>query len=129
LATARAVVAYLQKRNFVRGASIASFDPACLRAVREWEPLLTVNLDPTPQNSSITPWELCQQCLDCGANFMGHTYETLTPSIVHEARLHGLALWAWTVNDVIDMQRMVDLGVDAILSDDPATLKRLLDSD
>ena len=124
--TARATVALLQQRNFLRNASIASFDLDCLRAVRAWEPRLTTNLDPTPQDGSLTAWELCQQCLRCGANFMGYNYERLTSEIIEEARSHGLALWAWTVNDEDSVRRIAAMDVDAILSDDAVMLKRVL---
>ncbi|MBC7813024.1 MAG: glycerophosphodiester phosphodiesterase, partial [Burkholderiales bacterium] len=121
-----AAVTLLQRADALRYCSIASFDPNCLQAIRTWEPLLPVNLDPEPQDGSLTPWELVQQCLRCGANFMGHTYRTLTPAIVHEAHSHGMGLWVWTVNDAAAMRDMLNMGVDAILSDDPALLKMVL---
>jgi glycerophosphoryl diester phosphodiesterase len=126
LTTARASVKLLQQRDFFRQCTISSFNAACLREVRQWEPLLAVNLDPTPQDGSLTPWELCQQCLRCGANFMSHTYETLTPALLEEARAHGLAFWAWTINDADAMRQVAAMGVDAILTDDPAKLKDIL---
>lgn len=126
LANARATVTLLQQRNFLRRTCIASFDPACLRAVRAWEPLLATNLDPMPQDGTLTAWELCQQCLNCGANFIGQTYEYVTPELIDEAHYHGLALWAWTVNAADTMRQMAALDVDAILTDDPVTLKSVL---
>lgn len=126
LATARRVVTVLETRSFLQYASISSFDPGCLAAVRSWQPLLTVNLDPTPQEGILSGWELCQQCLNCGANFMSYTHRTLNREIVLEAHAHGLHLWAWTVNDRVKMQQMIALDVDAILSDDPALLQAVL---
>ena len=126
LSTARATVALLQARNFLRRTSISSFETGCLRAIREWEPRLAVNLDPTPQDGSLSPAELCEQCLQSGANFMSHTYEHLTPAHIDAARAHGLALWAWTVNESDGMRRMLELGVDAILSDNPAKVQEII---
>lgn len=126
LATARAVLTLLQDRRFLHRASIASFDATCLQAIRSWEPHMTVNLDPTPQDGSLNPDELCQQCLRCNANFMGHNYETLTPEIFETARAYGLAFWAWTVNDAEVMRHLIAMGVDGILSDDPKTLKEIV---
>jgi len=126
IATAHETVVRLQKRQFLRNVSISSFNADCLHAVRQWEPRLTTNFDPTPQDGTLSTWELCQQCLQVGANFFSHRYQTLTPDLVDEARSHGLAMWAWTVNDAEAMQRMLSLGVDAILTDDPSTLKDLL---
>ncbi len=60
---------------------------------------------------------------------MSHTYETLTPALLEEARAHGLAFWTWTVNDAEGMRQMAAAGVDAILTDDPAKLKEILASE
>ncbi len=126
LETAVATVSLLQRRKFLQNASIASFNGSCLLAVRRAEPTLTTNFDPTPQDGSLSAWKLCQQCLAVGANFLSHQHETLTPELIDEARSHGLATWAWTVNDADTMRRMADMHVDAILSDDAETLKRVI---
>jgi glycerophosphoryl diester phosphodiesterase len=47
--------------------------------------------------------------------------------LVAGARRRGLELSAWTVNREAEMARLAALGVDAILTDDPATLRRVLD--
>jgi glycerophosphoryl diester phosphodiesterase len=31
----------------------------------------------------------------------------------------------WTIDDPVEMQRLIDVGVDGIMTDDPATLKRV----
>ncbi len=86
LTMARATVELLQHRNVLRQSTISSFSAECLHQIRQWEPLLAVNLDPTPQDGPLSPWEVCQQCLRCGANFMSHPYEGLTPAPLDEAR-------------------------------------------
>ncbi|RAH36773.1 glycerophosphodiester phosphodiesterase family protein [Halomonas sp. SL1] len=45
---------------------------------------------------------------------------------VRLAHRHGYALMAWTVNDPARMSRLIDLGVDGIITDRPAALRRLL---
>jgi glycerophosphoryl diester phosphodiesterase len=57
---------------------------------------------------------------------MGYNYERLTPDIIEEARGHGLAFWAWTINDEESVRRIAAMDVDAILSDDAVMLKRVL---
>jgi glycerophosphoryl diester phosphodiesterase len=126
LATARGVVTLLETRDFLQFASLSSFDIGCLAAARSWQPSLTVNLDPTPQDGTLSAWQLCKQCLHCGANFFSHTHRTVTRETVLEAHAHGLQLWAWTVNDRTKMEQMIALDVDAILSDDPALLQNVL---
>ncbi len=45
------------------------------------------------------------------------------------ARAHraGLVVIVWTINEVDEMSRLLDLGVDGILTDNPTMLKSLLD--
>ncbi|MFG6136905.1 glycerophosphodiester phosphodiesterase family protein [Halomonas sp. B23F22_10] len=45
---------------------------------------------------------------------------------VRLAQHHGYALMAWTVNNPTRMSRLIDLGVDGIITDRPASLRRLL---
>ena len=40
--------------------------------------------------------------------------------MVAAARQHGLAVVAWTVNAPADLRRMMELGMDAIITDYPA---------
>jgi glycerophosphoryl diester phosphodiesterase len=42
----------------------------------------------------------------------------------HRARLH---VHVWTVNDETTMTRLLDLGVDGIMTDRPTVLKRVLE--
>ena len=46
---------------------------------------------------------------------------------VKRAKRAGLVVIVWTINDVDEMQRLLDIGVDGILTDNPTTLKELLD--
>ena len=50
----------------------------------------------------------------------------LTPRFVAAAHSRNLEVHAWTINEVEDMQRMVDLGVDGIITDYPDRLLELL---
>lgn len=49
---------------------------------------------------------------------------TLAPSLVHEAHERGLLVGTWTVNTTGDIERALDLGVDAITSDVPRRVMR-----
>ncbi len=66
-------------------------------------------------------------------NFQPSTKFAQPPSeVVDEefmARLHrfDLKVHAWTVNDLDEMNRLIDLGVDGIMTDDPETLENLID--
>jgi glycerophosphoryl diester phosphodiesterase len=44
---------------------------------------------------------------------------------VDAARARGIGVHVWTINDRHEMERLLDLGVDAILSDRPTLLKQV----
>jgi len=50
----------------------------------------------------------------------------VTRAVVRANRAAGLATHVWTVNELDEMNRMIDLGVDAIITDQPARLRGLL---
>ena len=51
----------------------------------------------------------------------------LTPSLVDTSHKRNLQVHAWTINEVDDMHRLLDLGVDGIITDYPGRLLELLD--
>jgi glycerophosphoryl diester phosphodiesterase len=50
----------------------------------------------------------------------------LIPRFIRSAQGHNLDVHVWTVNEEAEMQRMLDLGVDGIITDNPDTLLDLL---
>jgi glycerophosphoryl diester phosphodiesterase len=50
----------------------------------------------------------------------------ITAERVHQAHNIGMAVLAWTVNERLEMERVVELGVDAVLSDYPQRLCALV---
>jgi glycerophosphoryl diester phosphodiesterase len=50
----------------------------------------------------------------------------LTSRFVQDAHSRGMDVHVWTINEAEDMQRMIDLGVDGIITDRPDILLELL---
>lgn len=50
----------------------------------------------------------------------------LTPRLVNAAHNRGMDVHVWTVNQVLDMKRMIEMGVDGIITDRPDLLMALL---
>lgn len=48
-------------------------------------------------------------------------------SIVDRAHRRGIAVQYWTINDEADMRLLIRLGADAIMTDDPQLLRRVLE--
>lgn len=52
----------------------------------------------------------------------------VTRRFVTRAHARGSAVHVWTINDASEMERLLDLGVDGIMTDDCAVLKQVLES-
>ena len=50
----------------------------------------------------------------------------VTPELLAHAHAHGVQVHVWTVNDTDEMERLLDLGVDAIMSDFPGRLRDVI---
>lgn len=53
-------------------------------------------------------------------------FASVTPELMARADRLGLAVQAWTVNDPVDMRRLLDLNVNGIMTDDPALLAQVI---
>ena len=112
---ARLVVAALAKRRFASRTVVLSFDHGLLRAVRALEPALATMPLVDREN------DLAALARREGAAWIGPKHTLVTNGSVAAARAAGARLFAWTVNDLAERDRLAGLGVDAIGTDDPAS--------
>lgn len=52
----------------------------------------------------------------------------VTEAFVAHAHAHGLFVHVWTINDTTEMARLLDLNVDAVMSDFPGRLRAVVDA-
>lgn len=55
-------------------------------------------------------------------------WRNLTPELVKESHALGIKVLPWTVNSPADMQRLIDMGVDGIISDYPDRLRSAMEA-
>jgi glycerophosphoryl diester phosphodiesterase len=127
-AIAEALVPALDQAGWLDRAVVTSFQPGALRRARALAPRLPTMLDPTPWDGSLSPRAACEQALHAGANVLGYDQRHVTPALVDECRLCGLALWPWVANTPDDIGRLVRLGVPGLMTDRPDVLNEVLDA-
>jgi len=126
LEVAEAVLSAVQTAGLLRKVILTSFSaPALLRA-KALQPGVSTMLDPSPQDGSLTPQEICEQALRAGANSISYDFQILTPPIADEARLNGLALFPWMPNEPEDIRRTLALGITGVMTDRPSVLNQVL---
>jgi len=62
-----------------------------------------------------------------GGRIWSPYFKNLTPETLAEARSLGLLVSVWTPDSPDDLKKMIDMKVDAITTNRPDVLKRLLD--
>jgi glycerophosphoryl diester phosphodiesterase len=81
---------------------------------------LTALLSPT-ETSLIMPWQFSSKKKN-RFFFM----DIITPSFIRQAHNKNLAVYVFTVNEPEDMQTLIDMGVDGIMTDSPKKLTSLV---
>lgn len=58
--------------------------------------------------------------------FKGVDVPLVAKTLIRRAHRRNIAVQYWTINDADEMRRLIELGVDAIITDDPLLLKQVL---
>jgi glycerophosphoryl diester phosphodiesterase len=114
---APAVVELLRREDFIDQVVITSLDYSALKQVKSLEPRLRTGHIVTAAVGDVLRTE---------ADFLSLNSAKATTSLVRRARASGKEVAAWTVNDPDVMLRMIERGVDNIITDDPALLVRVM---
>jgi len=98
---------------------IQSFDHRSLRAIR--------SVDDSIRLAALTSRsEPFQEDFATFANIWSPDYRSLSAGSLETAQDAGLLVIPWTVNDPSDMNRLIDLGVDGLITDRPDLLVEVL---
>lgn len=110
-------------------ATIMAFNPDVLARVRALAPRQRAALLAAARHvkqAGARPEDTIEWAVRSEATDVGLEHTLVNARVVAAARAAGLVLGVWTVNDEPVMRRLVDLGVDLIISDRPDLLKRVL---
>lgn len=76
-------------------------------------------------SKELTPLKIAQ-IKKTGASAVGWKHEDLNAANIAALHAAGLRVWAYTVNDTPRAKQLVEMGIDGLISDDPAKMHTLL---
>jgi glycerophosphoryl diester phosphodiesterase len=123
------VLALIRARGLRSRTTIQAFQVETIRRLRELEPkartmLLVARGD--VERDRARPAEAVRRARELGATDLGMNHRLIDTDVMSAARAAGIRVAAWTPNEEADIRRMVDLGVDMVMSDRPDLAKRLM---
>jgi glycerophosphoryl diester phosphodiesterase len=116
-------LALLRDRRMAERTLVMAFEPETVQRVRELDPairtVLLVGRGPGARRG-------VRRATALGASAVGYDFRALDAELVAAARAAGLMVAAWTVNEEVDIRRVIGLGVDVVISDRPDLALRLV---
>ena len=113
-----AVVAKIHETHTPDLTVIISFHTIVLQTVRSIEPRIPTGWLIGNNNNASTV-QLCQQLGKLGSSLLNVNHQLITAEFAYEVRRRGIALWCWTVDDLVRIREMKALGVQGITSNYP----------
>ncbi len=114
---APAVIELLRREQFLDDVVITSLDYAALKQVESIEPRLRTGHIVTASVGNVLRTE---------ADFLSLSSAQASASLVRRAHRAGKEVHVWTVNSPEVVVRMIERGVDNIITDDPALVARVV---
>lgn len=132
---ARIVVAEIRKHGMAKRTMVQSFDWSTLQVIQKEAPEIRTMYLSSPRtlkpeaDGGPSPWlagfsperhgSVPKAVKAAGGKIWAPNQTYLTPELLAEARSLGLTVIPWTVNDPAMIRRLLDLGVDGLISDRP----------
>jgi glycerophosphoryl diester phosphodiesterase len=144
VALTKAVVIEIYKAGMSQRTTVQSFDWASLNLTAKIAPQLPLvalssgdawlqigqpGASPNLGGIDIDDYDgsLAKAAAALGYDVISPAFGSVTPEMIAEARAFGLPVIPWTVNTKADMEAMMDLGVDGIITDYPTRLRSLME--
>jgi glycerophosphoryl diester phosphodiesterase len=136
----RAVVGVIQANGMAARSTLQSFDWSVLKAAQRLAPdmalsFLTVQR-PRFNNLDSGVWSAGARLADfqdapamvaaAGGRVWSPNHLDLSQRAIERAREEGLRVIPWTVNEIPDMARLIDWGVDGLITDYPDRLREVM---
>ena len=111
------VIQVIRENDFQEHCVVTSMSYQFLEQIKETAPEIGTGYIMTMSYGSISQAE--------AADFFSVRYDYVTERFVREAHALGKEVHAWTVNYMGNIKRMLDMGVDNIITDDPVLVRKV----
>lgn len=118
---AELLLAAIRKHKLEKRVVVQSFDFRTLHAMKKLAP--EIRLSALYEGK---PKSFVQIAKEAGATIVSPRYPLVTKEEVDAAHKAGLAVVPWTPNTPEEWEKLIDAGVDEIITDNPAALKEWL---
>ncbi len=108
---------------------IISFHASALRDAQEINPRIPRGILIGGRKAIRKPagiLDLIHQAAEAGAGVLDLSSKIITPPLVEESHRRGMGVWAWTVDEEVEMRTLAEMYVDGITSNYPEKLQAAL---
>jgi len=117
-----ALVGALESSQNAARTIVISFDAATLASIRKLDAAIMVGL--LVEDATGDP---VKAALEVGARQLCPRANMVTPELVEQAHRADLHVITWTVNSVDEMRRVIEAGVDGVMTDVPDRLRAVVE--
>ena len=111
------VVDIVEDAGMVEEIALMSLKPGGIQKAHDLRPEWSTGLLATKTIGNITSIDM---------NFLAVNMTTANPGFIKRIHSSGKKVYVWTVNDKISMARMISLGVDGLITDEPELARTVL---
>lgn len=115
-------VKLLRERGWTREVVVQAFDWEFLKECHRQAPELVLGALGSKQLDAAKLKAIGRT----GATVIGWKGSDLTSETIEAAHEAGFRVWAYTINEPTEAERLVRWGIDGLITDDPAAMKRLV---
>ncbi len=106
--------------------TIQSFDVRTLEVLHQLDTSVTTALLVYHEDVKSSTFEADLATLSFKPDIFSCNFDYLTPKMIRAAQDKNIKIIPWTVNDPADMTRLIEMGVDGLITDYPNRLKAIL---
>lgn len=122
----KVLVDIIHKYNISNNVIIQSFDTRALQYVKEIDPNIKTSY--LLENKLDTIDNIIKISKKLGVEIISPDFNLIDKNFVKKMQDNGFEVLVWTVNDKDDVKKVIEYGVDGIISDDPKKIKDYIKS-